>query len=33
MVKKQQFKLTYLHKLEDSRIYSIIYIYLWKKNE
>ena len=31
MVKKQQFKLTYLHKLEDSRIFSIIY--LWKKHE
>ena len=28
MVKKQQFKLTYLHKLEDSRIYSIIYIFM-----
>ena len=30
MAKKQQFKLTYLHKLEDSRIYSIIYIFMEK---
>ena len=30
MVKKQQFKLTYLHKLEDSRIYSIVYIFMEK---
>ena len=30
MVKKQQLKLTYLHKLEDSRIYSIIYIFMEK---
>mgnify|MGYP001308404006 FL=1 len=30
MVKKQQFKLTYLHKLEDSRIYCIIYIFMEK---
>ncbi len=30
MVKKQQFKFTYLHKLEDSRIYSIIYIFMEK---
>jgi len=30
MVKKQQFKLTYLHKLEDSRIFSIIYIFMEK---
>ena len=30
MVKKQQFKLTYLQKLEDRRIYSIVYIFMEK---
>ena len=30
MAKKQHFKLTYLHKLEDSRIYSIINTYMEK---
>ncbi len=30
MAKKQHFKLTYLHKLEDSRIYSIINIFMEK---
>ncbi len=30
MAKKQHFKLTYLHKLEDSRIYSIVILYMEK---